>query len=146
VAFVSDRTGWIHVYVMPVTATAESQARQLTRGDYLAGLGSWSADSTRIAYHRSAAGNQMERFVDVVDVATGKSEAIVTQHGVNYDPSFSPDGSTLVFHRTDVENSLDLYTVAARAQSRLVRLSDSMPAGLDQADLTPPTAVSFPSR
>ena len=50
-------------------------------------------------------------------------------HGVNYDPAFSPDGATLVFHRTDVENSLDLYTVPARAQSTFVRLSDSMPAG-----------------
>jgi dipeptidyl aminopeptidase/acylaminoacyl peptidase len=146
VAFVSDRSGWIHIYAMPVTATAESQAKQLTKGEFLAGLGSWSADSTRIAYQRSAAGNQMERFVDIVDVATGKSEAIVAEHGVNYDPSFSPDGSTLVFHRTDVGNSLDLYTVPARAQSRFVRLSDSMPAGLDKADLTPPVAVSFPSR
>jgi len=146
VAFVSDRTGWIHVYVIPTNATSESQAKQLTKGDYLAGLGSWSADSKRIAYHRSAAGNQMERFVDSVDVATGKIEQIVTEHGVNYDPSFSPDGSTLVFHRTDVENSLDLYTVAARPQSHVVRLSDSMPAGLNKADLTPPTAVSFPSR
>jgi dipeptidyl aminopeptidase/acylaminoacyl peptidase len=88
----------------------------------------------------------MERFVDVVDVATGKSEAIVTDHGVSYDPAFSPDGATLVFHRTDVENSLDLYTIAARPQSRSVRLSDSMPAGLDKADLTPPVAVSYPSR
>jgi Dipeptidyl aminopeptidases/acylaminoacyl-peptidases len=146
VAFVSDRSGWIHVYVMPVNATAESQAKQLTTGGFLAGLGAWSSDSKLIAYHRSAAGNQMERFVDVVDVATGKSEAIVTDHGVNYDPAFSPDGASLVFHRTDVENSLDLYTVAARSQSRAVRLSDSMPAGLDKADLTPPTAVSFPSR
>jgi dipeptidyl aminopeptidase/acylaminoacyl peptidase len=146
VAFVSDRTGWIHVYVMPVNATSESQARALTSGGYLAGLGGWSPDSRRIAYHRSAAGNQMERFVDVVDVASGKSEAIVTDHGVSYDPAFSPDGATLVFHRTDVENSLDLYTIAARPQSRSVRLSDSMPAGLDKADLTPPTAVSYPSR
>src|SRR5471032_203455 len=146
VAFVSDRTGWIHVYVTPVNASSESQAKQLTKGDYLAGLGSWSADSKRIAYHRSAADNQMERFVDSVDVATGKIEQIVTEHGVNYDPSFSPDGATLVFHRTDVENSLDLYTVAARPQSHVVRLSDSMPAGLNKADLTPPTAVSFPSR
>ena len=146
VAFISDRTGWIHVYVMPVNASSESQAKQLTKGDYLAGLGSWSADSTRIAYHRSVAGNQMERFVDIVDVATGRIEQVVTEHGVNYDPSFSPDGASLVFHRTDVENSLDLYTVPARAQSRFVRLSDSMPAGLNKADLTPPVAVSFPSR
>jgi len=146
VAFVSDRTGWLHLYVIPVSATSESQAKQLTSGGYLAGLGAWSPDSRRLAYHRSLPGNQFERFVDIVDVASGKSEAIVTEHGVNYDPSFSPDGASLVFHRTDVENSLDLYTVAARPQSRVVRLSDSMPAGLDKADLTPPVAVAFPSR
>jgi dipeptidyl aminopeptidase/acylaminoacyl peptidase len=146
VAFVSDRAGWIHVYVIPVNATSESQAKQLTTGGYLAGLGSWSADSTRIAYHRSAAGNQMERFVDVVDVASGKRDQVVAERGVNYDPSFSPDGNTLVFHRTDVENSLDLYSVSTRSQSRMVRLSNSMPSGLDTADLTPPAAVAFPSR
>ena len=146
VAFVSDRSGWLHLYVIAVDATSESQARPLTKGNYLAGLGAWSADSSRIAYHRSAVGNQMERFVDVVDVASGKTEAIVTDPGVNYDPAFSPDGASLVYHRTDVENSLDLYTIAARPQSRAVRLSDSMPAGLNKADLTPPEAVSFPSR
>ena len=32
VAFVSDRTGWIHVYVMPVNATSESQARAADEG------------------------------------------------------------------------------------------------------------------
>src|SRR4051812_2182681 len=146
VAFISDRSGWIHVYVMPVNATSERQAKQLTTGGYLAGLGAWSPDSRHLAYHRSAAGNQMERFVDVIDVVSSRNEAIVTENGVNYDPSFSPDGTTLVFHRTDVGNSLDLYTVAARPQSRPIRLSDSMPAGLDKADLTPPVAVSFPSR
>jgi dipeptidyl aminopeptidase/acylaminoacyl peptidase len=146
VAFVSDRTGWIHLYVTPVDATSESQAKQLTSGSFLAGLGNWSPDSKRIAYHRSASGNQMERFIDIVDVASGKSIPIVGEHGINYDPAFSPDGGTLLFHRTDVENSLDLYSVAARPQSPVVRLSDSMPAGLDKADLTPPVAVSFPSR
>jgi dipeptidyl aminopeptidase/acylaminoacyl peptidase len=146
VAFVSDRTGWIHIYATRVDATSESQVKQLTSGNYLAGLGAWSPDSKRIAYHRSAAGNQMERFVDIVDVASGKSETIVTERGVNYDPAFSPDGASLVFHRTDVENSLDLYAVPARPQSRAVRLSDSMPAGLNKADLTPPVAVSYPSR
>jgi dipeptidyl aminopeptidase/acylaminoacyl peptidase len=146
VAFISDRSGWIHLYVMPVTATAESQAKQLTSGGYLAGLGSWSPDSTRIAYHRSEPGNQFERFVNIVNVTTGASEPIVTAHGVNYDPFFSPDGNTLVFHRTDIENSLDLYAVPARPQSAFVRLSDSMPEGLNKADFSPVTAVSYPSR
>src|SRR5262249_18598555 len=147
--FVSDRSGWLHLYVMPVAATSESQAKPLTSGNWLAGLGAWSPDSTRIAYHRSSAGNQFERFIDVVDVASGRREPIVTEHGVNYDPAFSPDGSRLVFHRTDVQNSLDLYVVAAHGGQRFTRLSDSMPAGpdkIDKADLTTPVAVSFPSR
>ncbi len=146
VAFVSDRTGWLHLYVIPIDAASESQAKPLTSGAFLAGLGAWSPDGTRLAYHRSAPGNQFERLVNIVDVATGKDQSIVADHGVNYDPAFSPDGATLVFHRTDVENSLDLYTVPARPQARFVRLSDSMPPGLDKADLTPPVAVSYPSR
>ena len=147
VAFISDKSGWIHIYVTPTNATsANGQAKQLTSGGFLAGLGSWSTDSKKIAYHRTVAGNQMERFIDVIDVATGKIEQIVTTHGVNYDPSFSPDGSNLVFHRTNIENSLDVYTVPARPGAQFTRLSDSMPAGLNKTDLTPPVAVSFPSR
>ncbi len=145
-AFVSDRSGWIHVYVMPVDATAESQARQLTSGTYGAGLGNWSPDSKRIAYHHSLNGNQMERFIDIVDVATGKSEAVVAARGVNLDPLFSPNGSQVVFQRTDVENSLDLYVADARAGSKPVRLSDSMPAGLNRAEIPVPEPVYFPSR
>jgi len=61
VAFISDRSGWIHIYVMPVNATSETQAKQITSGNFLAGLGNWSADSKKIAYHHSLAGNQMER-------------------------------------------------------------------------------------
>jgi dipeptidyl aminopeptidase/acylaminoacyl peptidase len=146
VAFISDRSGWIHIYVMPVDATSESQARQLTSGGFLAGLGSWSADSTKIAYHRSEPGNQYERFINIVDVKSGLVQQIVTQRGVNYDPSFSPDGSQLVFHRSDVENSLDMYSAAVRTNATPVRLSDSMPAGINKGDFSPVTAVSYPSR
>ena len=146
VSFISDRSGWIHIYVMPVDATSENQAKQLTTGGFLAGLGSWSADSSRIAYHRSAPGNQYERFIDVVDVKSGVIQQIVTTRGVNYDPSFSPDGSQVVFHRTDIENSLDLYAAPVRAQATPVRLSDSMPAGINKADFSPVAPVSYPSR
>ncbi len=125
-AFVSDRTGWIHVYVIPIDATSESQARQLTSGNYGTGLGNWSPDSKRLAYHHSVSGNQMERFIDVVDVASGKSERAVTARGVNLDPVFSPSGTQLLFQRTDVENSLDLYVADLGAVS--------MPAPVDRFD------------
>lgn len=146
VAFVSDRTGWIHIYVMPTNATSDAQARQLTSGDYLAGLGDWSPDSRRIAYHHGVAGNEMERFIDILDVSTGKSQPIVASHGVNFDPVFSPDGADILYQRTDVEDSLDLYVAPARTGSQSARLSDSMPAGLNKDDLTVPVPVQFPSR
>lgn len=145
-AFVSDRSGWIHLYVMPIDATSESQVKQLTSGNFGVGLGSWSADSRRLAYHHSADGNQMERFIDVVDVASGASTPIVAARGVQLDPLFSPDGRALVYQRAAVEHSLDLYSVETRSGATPVRLSDSMPAGLDAADLVAPTPVSFPSR
>jgi dipeptidyl aminopeptidase/acylaminoacyl peptidase len=146
IAFVSDRTGWIHVYAMPVDATSEAQATQLTSGNFGTGLGSWSPDSTRLAYHRSAPGNQMERFIDVVGVASKRVETIVTSPGVNLDPLFAPDGQTLVFQRSDTQNSLDLYTAPVRAQAKPTRLSDSMPAGLNRSEIVAPTPVHFPSR
>ncbi len=145
-AFVSDRTGWIHVYVIAVHATSEAQAKQLTSGSYGTGIGNWSADGRRLAYHHSVTGNQMERFISVVDMDSGKSDAVITTRGVNLDPVFSPDGARLVFQRTDVENSLDLYVAPARANATLVRLSDSMPAGVKKADLVAPVPVHFPSR
>lgn len=59
---------------------------------------------------------------------------------------FSPDGTRLVFQRTDVENSLDLYVAPAQGGAAPTRLSDSMPSGLDKKDLVVPAPVSFPSR
>jgi dipeptidyl aminopeptidase/acylaminoacyl peptidase len=146
IAFVSDRSGWIHVYVMPVEASSEADARQLTTGDFTAGLSAWSPDGTKLAYHHGAPGNQMERFISIVDVATGRIQPVVTERGVNFDPMFSPDGTRLLFQRTDVENSLDLYVTEVKARSPLVRLSDSMPAGLNKSDLVVPIPVDFPSR
>ena len=146
VAFVSDRSGWIHVYVMPLDATAESQALQLTSGNFGTGLGSWSPDGRRLAYHHSTDGNQYERFVSVVDLVSRRSEAVVTTRGVTLDPLFSPDGRSLVLQRSDARNSLDLYVAPARAGAALTRLSDSMPAGLNRDDIVVPEAVTFPSR
>lgn len=146
IAFVSDRTGWIHLYVIPADARSEAQAVQLTSGNFGVGLGSWSPDGKRLAYHHSADRNQYERFVDVVDVATKRNDAVITTRGVSLDPLFSPDGQQLVVQRTDPQNSLDLYVAPVRAGAALTRLSDSMPAGLNRSEIVVPEAVSFPSR
>lgn len=146
IAFISDRTGWPHLYVIPADATSESQARQLSSGNFGAGYASWSPNSRRIAYAHSADGNQMERFISIVDVASGKIEPVVPARGVNFDPAFSPDGATLVYQRTAVEHPLELYSTSARAGAQPTRLTDSLPAGLLVSDLTAPVPVHYPSR
>jgi dipeptidyl aminopeptidase/acylaminoacyl peptidase len=151
VAFVSDRTGWPHVYVMPVDATSESDAVQLTSGDFGAGLPAWSPDGRWIAYHHSMSGNQMERFIGAVEVAGGQARAVVTAPGLNLDPSFSPDGAHLLLLRTDTENSQDIFVAEFRSgphktRDELTRLSNSMPPPLRDAAFTAPEPVSFPSR
>ncbi|MEO8070170.1 MAG: prolyl oligopeptidase family serine peptidase [Acidobacteriota bacterium] len=146
VAFFSDKTGWTHLYVAPLAAAATAKARQLTSGNFTVGYPAWSPDSKRLAYGHGLPGNQMERLLSIVDIETGRSEPVVTSHGVQITPDFSPDGTTLLYQRSAIEHSLDLYAIALTAGAQPVRLTDSMPAGLDAADLTTPVLVDFPSR
>src|SRR6201999_4033936 len=99
-AFISDRTGWPHLYVIPTDATSESQAKQISKGNFGDGYAAWSPDSTRLAFAHSAEGNQMERFISIASIATGQIEPAVTERGVNRNPAFSPDGSMLVYERS----------------------------------------------
>jgi dipeptidyl aminopeptidase/acylaminoacyl peptidase len=146
VAFISDRSGWPHVYLTPVDATSESQAKQISKGDFGDGYAAWSPDSKQLAYAHSAPGNQMERFISIATVATGQVEPIVTARGVNRDPAFSPDGRMLVYERSAVEHPLEIYTVAASPGAEPSRLTNSLPPGLLTQDLTAPVAVHYPSR
>ncbi len=145
-AFISDRTGWPHLYVIPTNATAESQAAQISKGAFGDGFAAWSPDSKRIAYAHSAEGNQMERFISIASIPNGRIEPIVTARGVNRNPAFSPDGSMLVYERSAVEHPLEVYSIAAKPGASPTRLTDSLPPGLLPQDLTAPVPVHYPSR
>jgi dipeptidyl aminopeptidase/acylaminoacyl peptidase len=146
IAFISDRSGWAHVYVIPYNATSESQAKQLSKGNFGDGFAAWSPDSKKVAYAHSEAGNQQERFISVADVATGKVTPIVTARGVNYEPVFSDDGLSLAYLRSAVEHPQEVYTIAATPGAKPMRLTDSLPPEIQPADLTAPIAVHYPSR
>jgi dipeptidyl aminopeptidase/acylaminoacyl peptidase len=145
-AFISDRSGWPHLYTIPVDATSEAQARQISHGSFGDGYAAWSPDSTRLAFAHSADGNQMERFISIASIASGLVEPIVTAHGVNRAPAFSPDGSMLVYERSAVEHPLEVYSVAAQPGASPTRLTNSLPPGLLPEDLIAPVAVHYPSR
>ena len=116
VAFISDRSGWIHIYVMPVDATSESQAKQLTTGGYL--RRAWQLVARQHAHRVSP---QRGRQSDAS--ASSTSSTCAPARASRSSPRAASTtirrsrltARTLVFHRTDIENSLDLYTVPARA-------------------------------
>ena len=88
-------TGWTHLYVTPITAESESQARQLTSGNYTASVRQLVS---RQPPHRVSpmCGREPHASVSsrMVDVASEKSEPIVTRARWHLEPSFSPDGAS----------------------------------------------------
>jgi len=146
IAFISDRSGWAHLYVTPFDATSETQAKELGKGDFGDGYANWSPDSKSIVFAHSAPGNQQERFLSIVDVASGTVRPVAGDRGVNRDAAFSPDGAKLAYFRAAVEHPQEVYVVGVAEGSKPVRLTDSLPSSIKVSDLTAPVAVHYPSR
>jgi len=146
IAFISDRTGWPHLYIIPVGASSEAEAKQIGKGNFGDGYAAWSPDSSRIAWAHSADGDQGERFISIASVNTGQIVHVITQPGVNRAPAFSPDGTMIVYERSAVEHPLEIYDTASHPGAVPERLTNSMPPGLLPQDLTAPVAVHYPSR
>ncbi len=155
VAFLSDRDGWDHLYVMP---SAGGTPVQITKGKFEAWRPAWSPDSARIAFDANEPDRYGDRHLYVAtlngDPAHATIAAITSGRGTDIAPRWSPDGSRLVYQHTDPHNSADLYVVnvppsgpgsAAPVQStaKLVRLSDSMPAGIDRSIFVEPEMVHY---
>lgn len=62
IAFISDRTGWAHLYVIAADATSESQARQLSKGEFGDGYANWSPDSRHISSRTASEGTSKNAF------------------------------------------------------------------------------------
>ena len=145
IAFLSDRDGWDHLYVAP---TAGGEAVQLTKGRFEAWRPTWSHDSTRIAFDANEANRLGDRQVGIATIGGDPSHATVTYvtagNGTNIEPHWSADDKYLVYQHTDTRNSADFFAVEARANAKPIRLSDSMPVGIDKSQFVEPQFVRFP--
>jgi dipeptidyl aminopeptidase/acylaminoacyl peptidase len=86
-----------HIWIVDVVTGA---ARKLTSGAYTVNAApSWSPDSRWLAFQGSPTPMIRDERHDayLVDVASGKVEAVTTTHDVDSPPQFSPDGKTLAF-------------------------------------------------
>ncbi len=145
IAFVSDRDGWDHVYVMP---SAGGAPIQITKGKFEAWRPSWSPDSTRIVFDANEPGRPGVRHLGVATIGSDPSRATVTTitrgRGTNSWANWSPDGTRIVYQHTDPHNSADLFVVDAAGSSAPIRISQSMPAGFDRSAFVEPEFVTYP--
>ena len=147
IAFLTDRDGWDHLYVMPANG---GDAVQITKGKFEAWRPEWSHDSTRIAFDANEPDHPGDRRIGIARIGDDPAHAsvayITTGSGTNIEPHWSPDDSKLVFQHTDTRNSADLFTIATNEASgaKPVRLTDSMPAGIDKSLFVAPQFVHFP--
>jgi Tol biopolymer transport system component len=75
--------------------------RQLTHGPTESGNGAWSPDGKQIAFEQSAADDS--RAGVMIMNADGSNVRDLTPTGYQGDPSFTPDGKTIVYTHTDVD-------------------------------------------
>lgn len=87
-----------------------SHAAVKNEGEYSPAI---SPDGARIAYHS----NTSDHFFDVIieDLATGATQNITQNSGYDTDPSWSPDGSQLVFSSSR-QGAWDIYLYDLKTQ------------------------------
>jgi len=156
IAFLSDRDGWDHIYVMPATGAGERpQPIQITKGKFETRSPQWSPDSTRIAFDANEPDHYGDRHLYVATIGADPAHATVAAitggRGTDIAPQWSPDGTRLVYQHTDPHNSADLFVISAAAPAQsssrnsqnAMRLSDSMPSSIDRAAFVEPEQVSY---
>jgi dipeptidyl aminopeptidase/acylaminoacyl peptidase len=154
IAFLSDRDGWDHLYIMPA---AGGEPVQITKGRFEAWRPTWSHDSTRLAFDANEPDHPGDRHLGIVTLNGDPARATVTMitrgRGTDIAPQWSPDGTRLVYQHTDPHNSADLYVIDVPASaapgrpdsaSGPIRLTDSMPAGVDHSAFVEPEFVHYP--
>ncbi|MGB6877476.1 MAG: prolyl oligopeptidase family serine peptidase [Candidatus Acidiferrales bacterium] len=145
ISFLTDQDGWDHLYVMPA---AGGQPVQITRGHFESWRPAWSHDSNRIAFDANEPDHPGDRHLGIATIGDDPAHATVKMitagRGTDIEPSWSFDDEHLVYQHTDPHNSADLFVIDAAADSKPMRLSDSMPASIDRSAFVAPQFVHFP--
>src|SRR5262249_12492900 len=153
IAFLSDRDGWDHLYVMPAGVDearrlqpSGSDAIQITKGKFEAWRPAWSPDGTKIAFDANEPDRYGDRHLYVATLGSGPAHPTIAAwtsgRGTNNAPQWSPDGTRLLYQHTDPHNSADLWVVDVASKST-TRLTDSMPAAMDRASFVEPEMVKY---
>jgi dipeptidyl aminopeptidase/acylaminoacyl peptidase len=146
VAYLSDRDGWDHLYVV---AAKGGEPIQITRGAFEAWRPAWSPDGARIAFDANEGTNPGSRHLGLATLGADPAQArfvtLTSGRGTDIAPVWSPDGRRIVYQHTDASHSADLWSLdVATPGARPVRLTDSMPQSVDRSALVEPELVHYP--
>jgi dipeptidyl aminopeptidase/acylaminoacyl peptidase len=146
VAFVSDRDGWDHLYVV---RSEGGTVHQITKGRYEVSRLRWSPDGTQIAFDTNEGESPGRRQVAVATIAADPAqtriETLTSGRGTNTEPLWSPDQRRVLYQHTDPATSADLFVIDAQPGAVPRRLTDSMPREIDKRALTEPQFVRYAS-
>jgi dipeptidyl aminopeptidase/acylaminoacyl peptidase len=149
IAFVSDRDGWDHLYIVRSASRAgeRNEPIQVTKGHFEAWRPQWSHDSARIAFDANEPDHPGDRHLGIAMIGRDGTHPTVTMitsgRGTDIAPVWSPDDKRLVFQHTDPHNSADLMAIDTATRVG-VRLSESMPATIEQSMFVEPEFVHYP--
>jgi dipeptidyl aminopeptidase/acylaminoacyl peptidase len=145
IAFLSDRDGWDHLYVMPATG---GDPVQITKGHFEAWRPVWSHDSKRIAFDANSSEAPGDRHLFIADLSNGPAHAsiqtLTSERGTDISPAWSSDDNSLLYQHTDPHNSPDLFALTLQPKAKPIRLTESMPSDIDRSSLVEPQFVHFP--
>jgi len=148
VAFVSDRDGWDNLYLV---AASGGEPVQVTKGRLEVRHLTWSPDSTRLVYSVSENEQPGVRHLAMAtlggDPAKAQIATLTTGRGTNIVPALAPDAQHLVYQHADPQNSPDLYLIKVGGEDKgaPVRLTESIPAGIDRNAFIEPQLVKYPA-
>ncbi len=150
ISFLSDKDGWDQLYVVSARSPVLGPASQVTRGSFETWRPAWSPDGTRIAFDQNEAADHGRRHIGVVTLdTTGEASKtsvrmLTSGRGADIAPTWSPDGTKILYQHSDPWNSADFYVIDAHApNAKPVRLTDSMPASIDKTQLVEPKLVHY---
>lgn len=111
IAYISDRTGNSDLWVMDLNTKNTIQVTDTESGDE--GSPTWSSDSQSIAFHSNSGGG----FYKILQVSyplndKGKNtfKTLINESDINaLHPTFSPNGSKLLYSLVDSSNNSDLH-------------------------------------
>ena len=118
IAFLSDRDGWDHLYVMPAAggdadADHQGQVRSVA-AVVVARQHAHRLRRERTGSVRATAISASRRSAR--DPAHATIATITSGRGTNIAPQWSPDGTRLVYQHTDPQNSADLFVIDATSR------------------------------